>query len=941
MATPRRTLTTAEISLTAPTALMMEDIKTFYVQKYALSLERMTLSQSVDLLQVTCVCKFGKRQKVYLHTVAENLNGRQVQAETKNFASRHLQGEFDQHWKGIVSEASDPRNRVMIWSSPEYQQKNPIQKIVEMEDINAALLEIYTKDPKKAIGSGLATNHKNIKVIKEVLHANSLPEFEWDFPEHLLSTTTCYLAQEELDFLRRWFVEECEPAYKDRRKALVLFSEGREYGKSTFARSLVSGIEDYYIEIGGVSMTEKNFVCKTKARLFVVDDMEIDLRKYLEMWKKLLSSQRVNLRDCYFNQEFPGGIPVVMTTNNKKIFLQLAKSPLFYDQCYFLTLSEFMGPLNCKPSALQDDRETKRQKYHCGKHREDLSPIADAENSSTCLAEEGENSNDSERFKDAIKKEEWSSCYKSCSENEKQVLLTKFAELNAEMEKMKSLYFKQQQQPAPTINVFNIFNRSVPHSNTTETRSAEISYIKNQVQHHYPEEEEKKQYPEEEYPYDLEPTIRKKQHYLQQKEEGQDSKETMRKSLFPIVEVNQRHHKTSIPGVTFDGKQLSRVTIQSREFLSMLKLRKLLSWSQKKEKQQQEEAAAKSMLSAEEEKKKKSIEEEDWDDPRRREEEYSKDRYSFALFSTYLLCCKKTDIRIQEDEELVVCETSYFTAKRMKRSNQGAFSRLYARAYYENPFNRGATKRQQFGTGTMQTFEKQRRAYLCEDLYWDVDQVNSHPSLLLSLLNLLDVAVPKLLQEYVQDRDGILAQIATSYETSKTNAKNLIIRLMYGGSVKNWVATHKLGFPSDEELDQKLIWFAEELYSLNEKLQKIPLLATAVLVYHATYEKTERTATSFLSLICGEYERQVLLFVKQWLSQQTPPRHLDVLIHDGGLMRRLPRETEPPRDLLAVLNQAIKRNFKTPHINYEYKDFNNVLSKELRTEIDQEEPYYF
>ena len=75
MATPRSNLTTAEICLTAPIALMMEKIKSFYVEKYALSLERMALSQSADLLKVSGICKFSKRQKIYLRTVTETING--------------------------------------------------------------------------------------------------------------------------------------------------------------------------------------------------------------------------------------------------------------------------------------------------------------------------------------------------------------------------------------------------------------------------------------------------------------------------------------------------------------------------------------------------------------------------------------------------------------------------------------------------------------------------------------------------------------------------------------------------------------------------------------------------------------------------------------------------------------------------------------------------
>ena len=79
------------------------------------------------------------------------------------------------------------------------------------------------------------------------------------------------------------------------------------------------------------------------------------------------------------------------------------------------------------------------------------------------------------------------------------------------------------------------------------------------------------------------------------------------------------------------------------------------------------------------------------------------------------------------------------------------------------------------------------------------------------------------------------------------------------------------------------------------------------------------------------------MFVRQWLSEQQPKRSLDVLIHDGGLLRKLPGETEPPQELLEKLNQELERVFKTPYIKYDFKPFDNILKEE----IDQVEPFYF
>lgn len=677
------------------------------------------------------------------------------------------------------------------------------------------------------------------------------------------------MPQKELDFLRRWFEEECRPEHKARRKALILFSKKREYGKSTFARALVNEIEEYYIEIGGVSMAEQNFACKSKAKLFIVDDMEIDLGKYLEMWKKLLSSQRVNLRDCYFNQEFPGGIPVIVTTNSRKLFDKLANSSLFEDQCYFLSLSDFMGPRGCKPSNLTDSKATKREKYHCGKHCKEMAPIQSVPlQQSPPLSQENSGSR---RFEEAVKKEEWSSCYKNCSEDEKQILLTKFAEIQSEFERLKNQYLF-----APQINVFHIgpiINQTNPPPNKEEA-----SYDKPQTT----ESDEM-----EGYPYGLEKKLKKYKQRL--------SDEVLSLEDSQMV----------IPGVNFDGQELKRTT-PGIEFVSLHKLRRLLTWIKKK---QNEDAQI--MLH--------DIEE-------------SRERKSFALFHSYFLCCEKSDLTIQKGQELFSVKTCYFSAKRMNKSNYGALGRIYGAALQENKF-----KYSRRLSSSMQSFEKERRAYLCEDIYWDVDQVNSHPSLLISLLMHLKIDAPKLLVKYIEDREKLLGQIAESYETDSATAKNLMLRLIYGGTVNNWVTEHHLGLPSDEELEQQLIWFIHDLKLINEKLQKLPLFATALKIFQSTYAQTEITPTSFMSLLCGEYERQVLFYVKDWLALQTPNRYMDVLIHDGGLIRRLPEELEPPQDLLTALNQELSNHFETPYIRYSYKKFSNTL----KDEIDQEEPFYF
>ena len=87
---------------------------------------------------------------------------------------------------------------------------------------------------------------------------------------------------------------------------MIIWSEKRRFGKTTFAKNLVGDIKDYYILCGGESFTNDDFETKPQARLLIIDDMEIKLKQHLEMWKKLLSSQPTAIRDAYCNYRYDG-----------------------------------------------------------------------------------------------------------------------------------------------------------------------------------------------------------------------------------------------------------------------------------------------------------------------------------------------------------------------------------------------------------------------------------------------------------------------------------------------------------------------------------------------------------------------------------------------------------------------------------------------------------
>jgi hypothetical protein len=90
-----------------------------------------------------------------------------------------------------------------------------------------------------------------------------------------------------------------------RKKALVLFSEKRGLGKTTFATSLVYGQEKWYIHCKE-AFNPVDFD-KPDAKLLLIDDFTYNDSKQREMFKALMSSEPTTIREAYTNKKFKHG----------------------------------------------------------------------------------------------------------------------------------------------------------------------------------------------------------------------------------------------------------------------------------------------------------------------------------------------------------------------------------------------------------------------------------------------------------------------------------------------------------------------------------------------------------------------------------------------------------------------------------------------------------
>jgi hypothetical protein len=386
-----------------------------------------------------------------------------------------------------------------------------------------------------------------------------------------------------------------------------------------------------------------------------------------------------------------------------------------------------------------------------------------------------------------------------------------------------------------------------------------------------------------------------------QEEVDKKSENVMKKSL------------TALPPLSALRK---RVLPEKCEWCPMEKLRRLLSYTEK-QKNLEEAKLQKMYLCTITEKMSPPITTQMIESQQKRTKDHQVQFYSLkAYFHSF-----ENPFSVSPEKTKV----QYFPSKKLNSSPLG---RGYA---HTTSFKGGFVQ-----YGALQTFKRHYRAYLCSDHYWDVDLVNSHPSILLWLLQSRNQQVPLILSEYVYTRETVLEEIQSIFETNRDCAKELMLRFMYGGNHRSWMAEYSIDEPeistAQLALFRKLASFAAELKQAGSVLGE-KFFPEIKKIWDSSNPELKKES-SLLSLILQEQEKSVLLFADSFFTERNRP--LDVLIHDGGLLQRLPEDgSQFPQFLLDELNLALANHFKTNLLRFIHKPFEN----KLMTEIDQEPLY--
>ena len=123
---------------------------------------------------------------------------------------------------------------------------------------------------------------------------------------------------ETKEILTKW-VEKYKIVSPNRKKALLIFSEERAMGKTTWATNLYPERETIYCR---ANLDAEEFKNKERtAKLIVLDDITINIHNKdhisREMWKAIIAGEPCTIRTPYYNYNWKRrGVPCIICTNN-------------------------------------------------------------------------------------------------------------------------------------------------------------------------------------------------------------------------------------------------------------------------------------------------------------------------------------------------------------------------------------------------------------------------------------------------------------------------------------------------------------------------------------------------------------------------------------------------------------------------------------------------
>lgn len=206
------------------------------------------------------------------------------------------------------------------------------------------------------------------------------------------------------------------------------------------------------------------------------------------------------------------------------------------------------------------------------------------------------------------------------------------------------------------------------------------------------------------------------------------------------------------------------------------------------------------------------------------------------------------------------------------------------------------------------------RSALCSKKYWDLDMVNCHYYICkwYAKKNGIDC---DFIEQYINEREKILSIISDDREYSK----KVMLKILYGGNINNdlndiyndWEQNDFIEYINidykTKNKDAKIFInnIQSEINEIHKKIYEDNIDCNEFAdILKLCIKKKKKIEKTLVSLVLQSYERALLLCIREFLKFKN--RSMDILIHDGGLVKKLDDEIEFPIDLINDCENYVK-----------------------------------
>lgn len=191
----------------------------------------------------------------------------------------------------------------------------------------------------------------------------------------------------------------------------------------------------------------------------------------------------------------------------------------------------------------------------------------------------------------------------------------------------------------------------------------------------------------------------------------------------------------------------------------------------------------------------------------------------------------------------------------------------------------------------LQQFPCDIRNALGQAYYFDVDIKNAHPTILLRICKENGWSCPNL-DQYVSNRDDMLADMSTRYNMTKGDVKMIMNTLMYLG-----------GIPFTVNKDEFLMNYQAEMFAIASNIKNAYMDIFAHVSKKRLSERDKLSTT--VSFVLSTEEHKILMAMNNYVELNG--RNVDVLLYDGFWLRRLPKEKYVEEALLIKIEEHVKK----------------------------------